>query len=228
VRIDHDSQPPFPPTPPGRITSVAWPWPLLPEDVELIERGHNSQPASPIYVDLFVDGIAQTADGVFGVEGHASVKIEVSQWRRLLEQVGYSIAPSGLAALSAVALADDNWREAAKRLEPARDALVRGETHAALETCLGQLEGLETAPYKIETWKKCFAAMPDQKGDSLAAWAAGLGTYLNRVGGHRSRDERDQEGEVTSMPLDHWEAELTVAYTQILIAYLLRLATLPS
>jgi hypothetical protein len=228
VRIDHDSQPPFPPTPPNRTTNVTWLWQLLPGDVELIERIHSSQPAAPFYVDLFVDGIAQTADGVFGVEGHTSVKIELSHWRRLLEQVGYSIAPSGLAALSAVALADNNWREAVKRLEPARDALGRGETHAALEICLSQLEALETAPYRIETWKKRFTAMPDQKRDSFAAWAAGLGLYLNRVGHHRSRDERDQEGDLTSMPLDHWEAELTVASTQILVAYLLRLTAVPS
>jgi hypothetical protein len=224
VRIDQPNQPPFPPTPPNRTTSVAWLWHLLPQDVELIEQSHSLQPAAPIYVDLSVEGIAQTAEGVFGVEGHEQVKIELSQWRRLLGEIGYSIAPSGLAALSAAALTDNSWREAAKRLEPARDALARGETHAALETCLSQLESLETAPYKVETWKARFAAMPDQKRDSLAAWAAGLGTYLNRVGHHRSREQRDQEGDLTSMPLDQWEAELTVASTQIVLAYLLRLA----
>jgi hypothetical protein len=223
VRIDQNSQPPFPPTPPNRTTKAAWLWYLLPQDIELIEQGHSSQPAAPIFVELSVEGIAQTAEGVLGVEGQAQVKIELSQWHRLLEQIGYSIAPSGLAALSAGALTDNSWREAAKRLEPARNALVRGETHAALETCLSQLEGLETAPYKVETWKARFAAMPDQKRDSLAAWAAGLGTYLNRVGHHRSRGERDQQGDLTSMPLDQWEAQLTVASTQILLAYLLRL-----
>ena len=223
VKIDHPNQPPFPPTPPNLSTSVQWSWQLLPRDVEVIERIRSLSPSSPIHLQLAVDGIAQTSSGVLGVAGDGTFRIELSHWHRLLEQMGYSMSPSMLATLSSGSLDEPSFREAAKRLEVARQHLRRGEDYAALEGCLGQLEALATAPYRQESWKALLEKLPEQKAESLAKWIAGLATYLNRVGHHRSREERDEDGDLAIMPLNHWESELAVASTQIALSYLLRL-----
>lgn len=189
----------------------------------MVEQGRSASPASPIHLQLSVEGVAETASGVLGVTGEGTFRIELSQWHRLLEQIGYTISPSILASLSSGALDEPGWREAAKRLEPARQHLRRGEDYAALEACLGQLEALATAPYQQQSWKSLLETMPAQKAESLGKWISGLATYLNRVGHHRSRDQRDPDGDLAIMPVDHWEAELAVASTQIALSYLLRI-----
>jgi hypothetical protein len=223
VRVGAANQPPFPPTPPNMQLHVKWDWELLPSDVEILERSRLSNPAAPFYVQLFVEGVIQTQDGVFGVEGNASIKIEQSQWQRLMQQTGYSVAPSGLVSLSGAAIGDTAWLEAIGRLMAARSHLQRGEGYAALEACLDQLEAIVTNPYQPEAWKQRFVGLPEQKADSLARWIAGHATYLNRVGHHRDRQERDDQGDLVAMPLNQWEAELVVASTQFLLAYVLRL-----
>jgi hypothetical protein len=223
IVVDPKQQPAFPPTPTSRSTNVLWSWHFLPSDIEIVELARSQQPDHPIYLRLEVAGVAQTSSGAIGVNGEGSVKIELSQWHRLLEGMGYSVSPSGIAALGSANLDHHAWRDAAARLEMAREHLRRGEDYAALEACLSQLEAVVTAPFKADSWSSKTADMPDQKSGSIAAWLSGLATYLNRVGHHRSRSERDADGDLTEMPLDHWEAELAVASTQVALAYVIRL-----
>lgn len=225
VQIEQFQRPPFPPLPLNRLTELQWDWRLLPTDVELVERirGAND-PSAPIWLNLEVQGIVTIPEGVRGVYGSAQITIELSLWQRLLTQMGYTTSPSGLAALSDSVYADNSWREAARRLEPARNHLRRGETYSALEACLSQLEAFETAPYRDASWKERLASLPDQKAVGVAGWLAGLGDYLNKVGHHRDRREREAAGDLAIMPADQWEAELAVASTQLAITYLLRQA----
>jgi len=223
VLIEHHQRPPFPPLPLNRRTEVHWEWQLLPSDVELVERVRAANdPAAPIWLGLDVQAILATPEGVLGVNGHTQITIELSLWQRLLTQLHYTTSPSGLAALSSSTYADPSWREAARRLEPARNHLRRGETYPALEACLSQLEAFVTAPYRDASWKERLASLPDQKAIGVAGWLAGLGDYLNKVGHHRDRQEREPAGDLAAMPADQWEAELAVASTQLAITYLLR------
>lgn len=224
VKIEHLQRPPFPPVPMNRQTSVQWIWELFPADVEAVERQRASaDPSAPLYFSLHIRGIVDTPRGVLGVQGSGQIKIELSQWQRLLKSSGYTIGPSGLVALSNAVLEDNSWKEATRRLDPARSQLRRGSTHAALEQCLSQMEAFVTAPYTPSSWIKALGGQPEQKRTAIAAWMAGLATYLNRVGHHRDRGDRDSAGDLALMPAEHWEAELGVTATQMAIAYLLRL-----
>lgn len=226
VQIDQFQRPPFPPVPLNRLTELEWEWQLLPTDVELVERIRAANdPSAPIWLNLEVQGIVTTPEGVRGVYGDSQINIELSLWQRLLTHMGYTTSPSGLAALSNSVYADDSWREAARRLEPARNHLRRGETYPALEACLSGLEAFVTAPYRDASWKERLASLPDQKAIGVAGWLAGLGDYLNKVGHHRDRQEREPDGDLAVMPANQWEAEIAVASTQLAITYLLRQGT---
>ncbi len=93
-------------------------------------------------------------------------------------------------------------------------------------TCLRQFERIVTAPYSRDSWKGLFD-VPGQKEDGMVAALAGHCTYLNKVGHHRSRQERDQDGGLVEMPVDQWEAELAVGTSQFLLAYALRAPKTP-
>jgi hypothetical protein len=46
---------------------------------------------------------------------------------------------------------------------------------------------------------------------------------LNKIGHHKDRKDRDAMGNLIEMPLNHWEAELALAASQVLLAYAIRL-----
>jgi hypothetical protein len=113
------------------------------------------------------------------------------------------------------------WATVQKDVQTALLALGRGEGHEALTQCLSALEKLKDAPYSRKSWQDAFD-VDAQKLEGLAALFAGLGTYLNKVGYHRSRTATST-GENPKSPVDHWEAELAVAMSQLVLAYIRRL-----
>jgi predicted AAA+ superfamily ATPase len=123
------------------------------------------------------------------------------------------------------------------QLQDARRALALGETHRALWHCLHLLEGWNTpadqsnkrgafAPYMEDKWKGTFD-VDENKDAALQRLTAGIASYLNKVGHHRSRTETDEQGDWKESPVDHYEAEVLVSMTQLLVACLARVPRKP-
>jgi hypothetical protein len=151
--------------------------------------------------------------------------IELSHWERLMQSLEYKLPPSHAALAGLSALQHPSWADATKRLDDARSHLRAGEDYDALRDCLSTLESLVTPPYAADAWKKRLTALPDQKATGLAELFSGMAMYCNKVGHHRSRQERDAGDDLQQMPLDHWEADLAVGAAQFVTAYALRLRT---
>jgi hypothetical protein len=143
-----------------------------------------------------------------------------STWERILTQLKYEPAvalylPKSLAHWP-------EWQHAILASQDAVRVVSRGETHSALQRCLGLLEKLHAAPYAPESWVGFFD-VDKSKEVGLKALIAGVATYLNKVGHHRSRTERDATGDLVQSSVDHYEAEILVAMTQLILAYIQRL-----
>ena len=108
---------------------------------------------------------------------------------------------------------------------PARSRLRAGEDYAALTSCLGEFEKLESKPYMAASWIPAISTDPVQKQEGVAGLLAAHCTYLNKIGHHKDRKDRDAMGNLLEMPLNHWEAELALASSQVLLAYAIRLKT---
>jgi len=204
---------------PGR--EIEWNWCLLPEDLERIERDRSENAGSPLNVRLTIEGALQVGGQVCLVRGEGYLEIALSDWEAYLKVMGYNLPPSAGELVGIAALDHPSWNEAAERLAPARKEVRAGEGRDALVTCLRQFERIVTAPYDPKSWRSLFD-VPGQKEDGMIAMLAGHCTYLNKVGHHRSRQERDQQGGLLELPVDQWEAELAVGTSQFLLAYALR------
>ncbi len=79
------------------------------------------------------------------------------------------------------------------------------------------------APYNADSWKTRLKDLPPQKADGIAQLLSGLATYCNKVGHHRSRAGRNAAGDLPPMPLEHWEADLTLGAAQFITSYANRL-----
>ncbi len=225
LTIDPYERPAFKPALPNHRTRVDWIWVLTPEDVERIEQARALQLAAPITLGIAVSGSVQLREGgVYAFQSSgASLTIATSDWDTLLKSLGYTLGPSHLGVIVTATRESAAWREAETRLEQARRHLRAGKTYDALDACLCELESVVTAPYTEQSWKALVDAMPEQKGASLARWFSAFATCLNRVGHHRDRTERDAQGDLPLMPLDHWEAELMVSSAHFVLAYVLQL-----
>ncbi len=209
---------------PGR--EIEWNWFLLPEDLERIERDRSDAKGSPLNVKVTADGVIQTDSGMYMVRGEGNLEIALSDWESYLKMLGYNLPPSAAELAGLAAVDHPTWKEAAERLAPARVQVRAGEGRVAMMSCLREFERVVTAPYNRDSWKGRYA-VPDQKEDGLVAMLAGHCTYLNKVGYHRSRQDRDPQGGLVEMPVDQWEAELAVGVSQFWLTYALRLAMSP-
>jgi hypothetical protein len=220
VVIDVNQRPPLQA---GMAGEVEWLWRLRPEDLEGIEQGQQDAAKSPRYFKVNVEGIVQVPEGTFTVTGEGNVEVPVSEWTEYLTSLGYGVPPSLTALLAAGGVSHPSWSEAETRLKPARDRLRAGEDYLALTSCLGEFEKLESKPYLAESWTPLVAGDPSQKQEGVAGLLAAHCTYLNKIGHHKDRKDRDAMGDLKEMPLNHWEAELALAVSQVLLAYAIRL-----
>jgi hypothetical protein len=211
---------------PAQAETVEVGWVLLPEDVERIELDHGapSGSGSPWTFHVTVEGMLAGSAGVIAIDGEGTLTIPASDWEALAHQMGYGLGPTARTGLGQARLDHPSWREAEKRLAPARDHLREGEGRAALEVCLRQFEALAGKSYTEDAWKGLWEA-PSQKEGGLAAALAGHCSYLNRIGHHLDDVVDPAAGERLEMPLDQWEAELAVAISHLYLAYVLRLNT---
>jgi hypothetical protein len=213
-----------------RFGPTNWLWEVPPEAVEIAESAHSQQANAPFHFQLQISGIVKMhlpsgefVDLVPLRSSATQLKIELSQWENLMQSLGYKLPPSQAALIGLSATQHPSWSDATARLTDARTHLRAGEDYDALRACLSTLESLVSAPYSAEEWKKRLSSMSDQKATGIAQLLSGVAMYCNKVGHHRSRQERDGSDDLLQMPLDHWEADLVVGATQFVAAYALRL-----
>ncbi len=207
----------------GIAGEVEWLWRLRPEDLEGIEIGQHDAAKSPRYFKVDLLGIIQVPEGTFTVTGQGNFEVPLSEWTEYLTSLGYGVPPSLSGLLEARGSGHPSWSEAETRLGPARARLRAGEDYSALTLCLGEFEKLESKPYMAESWAPLMTGDPTQKQDGVAGLLAAHCTYLNKIGHHKDRKDRDAIGNLIEMPLNHWEAELALATSQVLLAYAIRL-----
>lgn len=208
-----------------------WEWRLDYEALAQIERlrqGHD------LRIDIQLEGLAAVPGKMLGgqdesmtlwpIEVIGNERFAQSDWARWLLNWNYNPLQAITSPLYNSYWPD--WSKIQNDMQSALLALGRGEGHEALTQCLSTLEKLQTAPYNAKSWQDVFA-VDHQKQDGLAALFAGLGTYLNKVGYHRSRMATTAGGENPRSPVEHWEAELAVAMTELVLANIRRLSRNP-
>ena len=202
--------------------SVKWLWRLVPEEIEAVESART--PAEgPLHLWLHIAGVAAIDGAPTPLTGDQQIELSPSEWQRVQADLGYQVPPSQERMLSPANLQSPAWRYAAEHLAKARGRLAAGEGYDAMQDVLGEFESLVSGPYKVEAWKSWLAGLPEQKANGIASLLAGYCTYLNRVGHHRARAGRTEDGRLPSMPVDQWEAEVAVAIGQYLLAYARRI-----
>jgi len=230
VGLVHINQEDMLPLGPGSVGRATWTWEVRPEDVEVVEQARSTQPTAPIYFGVDISGIGKLVDDtgrlcdLVAVRSYNhQIKVELSQWDRLLQTLGYSTPPSEAALVSRGSREHPTWTEASERLANARLHLRHGEDYDALRECLSTLEGLLSAPYNAASWKTHLTSLQDQKAAGLAELFSGFATFCNKIGHHRSRNDRNVATDLAQMPLDHWETELALGIAQFMTTYALRL-----
>jgi hypothetical protein len=227
VHVDQRGMLPFVSGTSGRST---WTWEVTQEDVETVERTRSGQAAAPISLYFNVTGIAKLIDesgrflDLVPIQcADAYHQMELSHWERLISALGYGVPPSQAALVGTATQEHPSWGDAERRLANARSHLRKGEDYDALRQSLSAIEALVTAPYNVNSWKPLLIALPAQKADGLAELLSGFATFCNRIGHHRERSSRDGSGDLATMPLDHWEADIAVALAQYVLTYASRL-----
>lgn len=211
-----------------------WLWELLPEDIEMVENSRKDNPKNPLWFYIEITGIAKVLDPdgklldvfMLNTPSTEQFKIELSLWERLVESLGYKFPPSQEELASAVSLNDPSWTKALEKLKPAQDHFRAGEDYAALRECLTVLESFVSSPYNPDRWKPLLNDQLDKnKVEALTRLFSGLATYCNKAH-HKNRDTRDTNGDLESMELSYWEADLILGISQFVTTYALRLRSL--
>lgn len=201
---------------------VEWLWLVLPDDLQIVERLRGHDRRNPVRFSLRIRGIGQMAGSIVGVSGEGPIEVASSDWDGLLGSFGYESPTLAAQLVEGVAPLHPSWADALRRLAAAREHLRRGETNAAFRSCLSEFENLVSPAYERAAWETRLAGLDRQKAEGAAFAIAGHASLLNKVGHHRSR-VTDASGEHPLMPLDHWEAEIGVATSELLLAFALRL-----
>lgn len=209
-----------------------WLWRLLPEDVETVERARSGQPVGPIGFQFEISVVAKVAragsqpsgDDVIALRATPTqVLIPTSHWDQLLSSLGYELPPTHVALAGQAALDHPSWSETASQLEQARTHHRFGKTTLPLARASPLSRHTSRLLTARQAGKELLRSLPPQKANAVAELLSGLATYCNKVGHHRSKEERDAEGDLTPMPLEHWEADLILGAAQFLLTYASRL-----
>jgi len=202
-----------------------WKWFLTHRDLESIEASHSRVDAyRTVSFTLEVSGLAQLGEVIWAIRGESQVTIPRSEWEDLvLRPLGYSVPPSWSELLPNVErLGHPAWTDAVGRLEAARRLLRAGQARDALDAALDAFESVVTSPYLPESWLPVVSELPQQKQAGFTAMLGGICDYLNKVGHHRDRADRNAQGHLQEMPVDQWEAEHVLGAAQLLLGMVLR------
>lgn len=199
--------------------NIEWTWGLLAQDIAAIEAYRQDR---ELQVSFSLNGVYENARGVSSFYGSSLTTIALSEWYKVLDK--YTIAYNAAIQVPPSLFNDHSWSIATEKLKNVNHLLWRGETRQALKECLSLIEGYVTNPYDRNNWDKCIDEGEfSQRRVGLISLFSGISTFLNKVGHHRSKDERDVSDQLIFMPLDHYEAEIMQLMTQLVVVYLERL-----
>ncbi len=194
-----------------------WLWHLADEDIEAIERDRGAPGgATEVVFNLDVEGIAMLQDQPWGFFGSTQFRMATQTWLELIAILGYNTPPS-VAALAAAALTGDaSWARAEERLRDAWQHLQRGEDRQALTSAYLKFDQIVRNPYRAAWGDALFAEdEPHEKADVVGALLKAHASILNKLGRHPSDEASPKERGM--LPLDHWETELALALSQLLL-----------
>lgn len=205
-----------------QLNSVEWDWVLDSNDISNIEKVRSGD----VRFDIEVKLIIQTNEKeIVPFCGRDQVHFSEKDWLSFIQHYGYS-TKYGL-SLSATLLNDESWLHAFDMLKTARDHMQRGITYDALQQCLSAMEAYSDAkerggPYDKKSWDGFLKDFIPQKKDGLAELFSGVATYLNKIGHHRE-SKHGEDGTKSSIPIDHFEVELMLAISHLVVTYLERI-----
>lgn len=204
-----------------------WEWVFDSNDISALEGVRTGDIAFEIEVKAIVE-ISENGNKTIPILGREQISISESDWISFIGHFGYSTKYS--LSLPPSLLNDKSWLQAYELLDDAREHMQRGKTYDALRQCLSTIEsymdyGKERGgPYSEKVWEELLQDITDQKKAGIAGLLAGVSTYLNKVGHHRNSKEK-HNGNLASVPLDQYEAELMLGVSQLVVTYLERLRT---
>jgi hypothetical protein len=202
-----------------QTTTLWWLWSLTPDEVETIEgdRVPNAG-AETLPFNLEVNGIAAVGSETWGFGGDVQFSLPTADWLGLLRSLGYT-TPASLQDLAGQSLTlAPSWAWAHDKIQDARRHLALGEDREALRTAYVLFDAISPNPYKAK-WDEVLADpdLPAEKAAVIRALLHANANVLSKLGRHPSfdlTDGRDRQ----MLPLDHWEAELAIALSQLLLA----------
>ena len=192
-------------------------------DMGLIAAIEARRQGRDLQVSFSVEGIYKETEGeIFSFFGSNLTNIPLSEWEKVLHK--YTMANNIAIQVPPSLFNDQSWSIATDKLKNVNQLLYRGESRAALEECLSLIEGYVTNPYARDNWDKCINQDEySQRREGLISLFSGISTFINKVGHHRSKKERDENNQLIFMPLDHYEAEIIQLMTHLVLVYLERL-----
>jgi hypothetical protein len=204
-----------------------WLWHLTADEIEVIERERAPNVAAEtVTFNLEVHGVAVVGAETWGFGGDTQFSLATSDWLGLMRSLGYSTPPSVQDLAGQSLTLAPSWTWAQDKIQAARRHLALGEDREALRTAYVMFDAVARNPYKSK-WDEILAgsAMPPDKVAAIRGLLIAHATVLNKLGRHPSdevTDGRDRE----MLPFDHWEAELVVALSQLLLAAVERWRTI--
>lgn len=198
--------------------NIEWTWGLLAQDISAIEAYRQGR---ELQVSFSLNGIYKDDGGIASFVGSSLTTIATSEWYKVLDK--YTLAHNAAIQVPPSLFSDTSWSIAADKLKHVNQLLWRGETRQALEECFSQIEGYVTNPYNEKNWDNCIDEDENsQRRVGLISMFSGISTFLNKVGRHRSKNEREND-QLVLMPMDHYEAEIMQLMTHLVVVYLERL-----
>lgn len=201
-----------------------WDWVFDSKDISTIEDVRNGD----VYFEIEVRAIVQLNENgtrILPFTGKGQVRFPETDWLNFIRHFGYS-TKYGL-ALPPSLLNDRSWLVAFDLLDDARQHMQRGKTHDALRQCLSTIESYmdfakRGGPYSEKVWDELLHDVVPQKKEGIIRLISGVSTYLNMIGHHRNSLQKEN-GNLSRVPIDQYEAELMVSISHLVVAYLERL-----
>ncbi len=201
-----------------RTSNHVWVWALTDDEIEAIEaeRAPNAA-AEAVAFNLEVAGIASVGSKMWGFSGDAQFSLATSDWLSLLRSLGH-ITPPSLQDLAGQSMTlAPAWASAHEKFREARRHLALGEDREALAITYRLFDAIARNPFRAEWSDVLDAEMPPEKAKIVRDLLRANATALNKLGRHPAdslTDGRDRD----MLTLDHWEAELLIAVSQLLLA----------
>jgi hypothetical protein len=192
---------------------------LTTDEIEMLEaeRAPNAG-AEAVVFNLEVTGVATIGPETWGFSGDTQFSLATAEWLSLLRSLGYGTPPSIRDLVGRSLTAAPSWTWAEEKMKEARRHLALGEDREALRTAYLLLDAISANPYKAQ-WDEVLGDpnVAREKADVLRALLQAQAQVLSKLGRHPSWDMSDGRDRLM-LPLDHWEAELSIALTQLVLA----------